>query len=167
MLDYCVDADSGGTTTEWVSYELERLPVPPRYRILKSPDTSALVFDIGVMPGERATPDVFANYGQRQLLESVIRKFERHAAVSSASQEAAITFIDALPRIAPLPKVAPDGDGGLLLAWTLESGARTLVTIDGWTIHCVSRAGTEMAKYSDDLAFDGVIPAEIQEAIAE
>jgi hypothetical protein len=157
MLDYCVD--SGGTSTEWVSYERE---VSPKYRIPRS-----LVFDVGVMPGERATPDVFANDGQRQLLASVIRKFERHAAVTSVSHEAAITFIDALPRGAPLPKVAPDGDGGLLLAWTLGSGGRTLVTIDGWTIHCVSRAGTEMATYWDDLAFDGTIPAEIQQAIAK
>lgn len=124
-------------------------------------------FDIGVMPGERAMPDVFANYEQRKHLAAVIQKFERHAAISSASHEAAISFIDALQRTAPLPKVAPDGDGGLLLAWTLESGARTLVTIDGWAIHCVSRAGTKMAEYIDALAFDGTIPAEIREAIAD
>lgn len=162
MLDYCVDADSVGTTTEWVSYERE-----PQYRIPQPLRAAAPVFNIGVMPGERATPDVFANHGERRLLGSVIQKFERQAAVSSASHDAAITFIDALPRTAPLPKVVPDGDGGLLLAWTLKSGARTLVTIDGWTVHCVSLSGTEMAKYSDDLAFDGTIPAEVQEAIAE
>ena len=157
MLDYCMD--SGGTTTEWVSYDRE---VSRKYRIPKSLD-----LDVAVMPGECATPDVIANDSQRRLLASVIRKFERHATVSSVSHEAAIAFVDALPRTAPLPKVAPDGDGGLFLAWTLESGARTLVTIDGWTIHCVSRAGTEKAKYYDDLAFDGTRPAEVQEAIAE
>lgn len=174
MLDYC--ALSGGTTTGWVSYEPgplpvshepEPVPVLPKYRIHKSPGGAAREFDIGVLPGERATPDVFANDDQRQLLVSVIQKLERHAAVSNASHEAAIVLIDALPRTAPLPKVAPDGDGGLLLAWTLASGARTLVTIDGWTIHCVSHAGTEMAEYSDDLAFHGTIPTEVQEAIAE
>ncbi len=150
MLDYRLDSSYSGTSTEWVEY-----------------GDHAPIFDIGVMPGERATPDALANYRQRELLASVVQKFEKHAVVSSVSHEAAITFFDALPRSAPLPKVAPDGDGGLLLAWTLKSGARTLVTIDGWTLHCVSRTGTEMAEYSDDLAFDGTIPAVIQEAIAE
>jgi hypothetical protein len=166
MLDYCMDAYSSGTATEWVSYEWESEPGLPKYRIQKL-GSAALVVDIGVVPGERATAEVLANDRERQLLASVIRKLERHAEVSSASHEAAKTFLDALPRTTPLPKVAPDGDGGLLLAWTLESGTRTLVTIDGWTIHCVSRAGTEMAEYSDDLAFDGTIPVEVQEAIGE
>ena len=74
MLDYCLD--SGGTTTEWVSYKREALPVLPKYRNPKSRSATTPDFHIGVMPGERATPDVFANFAQRQLLASVIQKFE-------------------------------------------------------------------------------------------
>ena len=76
-------------------------------------------------------------------------------------------FIEALPRTALLPKIAPDGDNGLLLAWTLNSGDRTLVTIDGWRAHCVSHAGTDAAEYHDDIELYGTVPPVIREAITE
>ncbi|MCM3563716.1 hypothetical protein [Hydrogenophaga intermedia] len=71
---------------------------------------------------------------------------------------AAQGFINALPRGRTLPKLAPDGEGGVVLAWEVPNRGRTLITIADWEAYAVSDAGTKQAQYFDDMPIDGIIP---------
>jgi len=64
-----------------------------------------------------------------------------------------------------MPKISPDGEGGLLMAWETH-GDLVIAVLDGWRIHLVAAATTPHARYLDDLPFDGEqIPKAILESI--
>lgn len=68
--------------------------------------------------------------------------------------------IQQLPDTVPLPKIAPDVEGGLLMVW---EGQRTvLATIEGNKLHLVAEPGTLESRHFDDLELTGLaLPADL------
>ena len=68
--------------------------------------------------------------------------------------------IQQLPDTVPLPKIAPDIEGGLLMVW---EGQRTiLATIEGNRLHLVAEPGTLESRHFDDLELNGLaLPADL------
>ena len=74
-------------------------------------------------------------------------------------------FLAVLPKGKVLPKIAPDGEGGLVMAWEAPE-ATTLITVDGAYLSAVFGAGLPHAIYIDPIIFDGPrIPNEILHVI--
>lgn len=163
MDDYSGSAEYSGTLSGWGPVPEwnsgEPAPARPTYR------RNAQVFDVGALPGETLSAAVLENRQQRRALMSVVLRYERLAAISAATFDSIRLFLDALPRSAPLPKVAPDGEGGLLLAWTLGDGHRTLVTVDDGSLHAVTKAGTAESEYFNNIVFEGDIPGDLLQSI--
>jgi hypothetical protein len=69
-----------------------------------------------------------------------------------------------LPHDRPLPKIAPDVDGGLLMVW---EGRRTvLATVEGDRIHIVVDPGTPNASHFDSVKLTGrALPPELLRAL--
>jgi hypothetical protein len=85
--------------------------------------------------------------------------------IDSLSAETAIAFILRLPPDRAFPKIAPDGEGGLMLVWD-SSERKTLVTIDRVVLLLVSEAGRPNSHHFRPLRFDGdAIPAILLEHI--
>ncbi|WP_294368337.1 hypothetical protein [Pseudacidovorax sp.] len=74
-------------------------------------------------------------------------------------------FIRSLPTTRSLPKVSPDGDGGLQMAWDVEGSGRTLITINDEMLYGVISAGTRSASYLDERQFMGVVEEDFLAAI--
>lgn len=119
--------------------------------------------DVAVMPGEAITDEVLEYKAKRERLLNLISMFRRVGfsrtigrvnKITSQTASAASAFIRALPERFPLPKVVPDGEGGLLLAWTI-SGEEFLLVVDNWLLHGVKDAGTPRAVYIEGIPFDG------------
>jgi hypothetical protein len=72
----------------------------------------------------------------------------------------------ALPAVKAFPRIAPDGEGGLLMVWE-SAGQPFLLTISDLHLHGVKAPHTPDAEYIDDVPFDPaqVIPDEILGAI--
>jgi hypothetical protein len=88
--------------------------------------------------------------------------FGEASKISNVTARSAATFLALLPDEIPLPRIAPDGEEGLILAW--EAGDRTvLLTIDGTMLHGVSLPAQGPNQYVDRIPFAG---DEIPEAIA-
>jgi len=88
------------------------------------------------------------------------------AKISSASRATAEAFLRTLPDNKTLPKLSPDGEGGVMMVW--EGNGRTLlVTADETVLHAVFAAATPDAVYLNDIPFDAAktIPREILDAI--
>lgn len=130
--------------------------------------------DVAVLPGEAATADAIGREKERDALVELVQKFavyglswnaERAVKISWATTNAAIAFFLALPARAALPRISPDGEGGLLMAWETRDDL-VIAVLDGRCIHLVASATTPRARYHDDLPFDGgQIPTEILESI--
>jgi hypothetical protein len=74
------------------------------------------------------------------------------------------TLIKSLPENATLPKLASDGEGGLVMIW--KGNSVLLVTVDEEYIHIVPNAGTRHATFLAPMALDGdSLPRELSEAI--
>ena len=75
-------------------------------------------------------------------------------------------FFHLLPASRALPKISPDGEGGLMMIWECN-GNPLLVTVDNRRLHAVTSATTPRAQYHDDVPFDDVseIPQVILDAI--
>ncbi len=85
--------------------------------------------------------------------------------ITPETAEAASQFLRLVPQNSALPKIAPDGENGLVMAWDLLDGL-VLLTIDGWVLHAVAAAATPWARYYDDMSFDGhTIPSKIREEL--
>ena len=128
-----------------------------------------------VMPGEALTKEVMARFKEKQNFIALIDMFTREdfyqhvdARISETTAEAAKAFFTLLiKKISKLPKIAPDGDGGLLSVWE-NDGATAMLVIDGWSLHFVTHAMTPNANYFDDVRFnEEEIPAEIYNGILE
>lgn len=76
-----------------------------------------------------------------------------------------ILVIQQLPDNLPLPKIAPDVDGGLLMVW---EGQRTvLATVEGSKLHVVVDPGTLGATHFDSLMLTGrALPPELLNVLA-
>lgn len=98
----------------------------------------------------------------RQRLIQLIRRFEvegfsfgfdEEIKCDAASAEAASAFLRALPAECRLPKIAPDGEGGVILAW--ETAQRELVmSVCGWTLYPVINLSSK-PEHLSGLNFDG------------
>jgi hypothetical protein len=128
-----------------------------------------------VVPGEAATPDVLGHEEKRQAMIALVRRFAAFGLSWRAGEQAKITpttqhvseaFLRALPSGKVLPKISPDGEGGLMAIWE-GSGKPLVLTIDDLRLHGVIAAGTPQAEYIDDMPLDSaqVIQDRILDAI--
>ncbi len=97
----------------------------------------------------------------RQALIRLVRRFADVGLSWAAGQSAKITvitqltaqrFLLALPAGKALPKISPDGEGGLVMVWEGATGP-LLLTIDDFHLHAVIGATTRQAEYIDDVPF--------------
>jgi hypothetical protein len=129
--------------------------------------------DLSVLPGQPATSDVFEFIDAKARLVRLIHQFasdgfdteETEERIGSGTVDASSKLIDLLPLSSHLPKLSPDGDGGLMAVW--ESGdSAVIVVVDDWKLHVVTGAATPQAQYFDALAFDGIsLPTPLLDAI--
>jgi hypothetical protein len=84
---------------------------------------------------------------------------EEPAPIDSLSAETAIAFIQQLPPDRAFPKVAPDGEGGIMLVWR-EHSPRALITADRGKLLLIANPGQPNSHHFRPLNFDGeTIPA--------
>jgi hypothetical protein len=85
--------------------------------------------------------------------------------VSNDSAQTAQAFLYLLTSNRELPKVAPDGEGDVLLVWEPPQG-NCIVTVEPNLLHMVDRPGTPHVEHIDDQRFFGDrIPLSILHAI--
>jgi hypothetical protein len=121
--------------------------------------------DVAVHPGEFLSPAVVERERMRNMLITSIHRFAAETAeayrITPETAEAAVALIKAFRNSMQLPKIAPDGEGGLMAVWEGEYPPIALV-VDNWKMHIVTGAATAHAEYFDDLPFDGVhLPKEL------
>jgi hypothetical protein len=130
--------------------------------------------DLSVLPGEAASSEALSRDKDREVLLELVRRFSVEGLswvsgstvkISTTTSAAATAFLQALNTARVLPKISPDGEGGLLLVWERVENP-VLVVVEGWRLHLVTAAATPRATYSDDLPFDGEqIPKVVLDAI--
>ncbi|MQA23452.1 hypothetical protein [Rugamonas rivuli] len=125
--------------------------------------------DVAVHPGEFLSAAVVEREKTRDMLITSIRRFASETSdayrLTSETADASVALIKALRNSMRLPKIAPDGEGGLMAVWEGEHPVIALV-VDNWKMHMVTGAATDQAEYFDDLPFDGIrLPKEILEFI--
>jgi hypothetical protein len=137
------------------------------------PDTA--VFS-SFFSGEAATEEVLKYMDKKVQLIGLINVFFSHGFSSYAPEAAKITwptavasknFLITLPNSKALPRISPDGEGALIMAWE-QNTAPVLLTIDDLRLHMVTGATTHRAKYYDNMPFDGsflIAPKEILDVI--
>jgi hypothetical protein len=76
------------------------------------------------------------------------------AFVSVESAATALRFLAALPPKRPLPLVAADGEGSILLVWEPPSG-NCIITVDKDVLHLLDKPGTPSVEHVDDQSFLG------------
>lgn len=77
------------------------------------------------------------------------------------SVEASIAFLKALPDQYRLPKIAPDGEGGVTMRWSLDH-FDVIVSVDGWSLYTTVAPSSDNPEYLDVFNFDGsAVPKEI------
>jgi hypothetical protein len=131
--------------------------------------------NVAVVPGEVITLEALQREKMRQAMIALVQRFAAFglswragelAKITPTTQQVSEAFLRALPAAKAFPKIAPDGEGGLLMVW--ERAAETFVlTIDNLRLHGVTAAGTPNAEYIDDVSIDStqVIPDTILNAI--
>jgi hypothetical protein len=126
------------------------------------------------MAAQIRSSDALRYEEKRQAMIALVRRFAEfglswrfgeQAKITPATHQVSEAFLRALPAAKAFPKVAPDGEGGLLLVW--EGAGRTfLLTIDDLRLHGIVAPGTPVAEYMDDLPFSSEgIPDAILNAI--
>jgi hypothetical protein len=110
---------------------------------------------------------------RRVRLQKVVEAMQRTSApwdpevmaVSADSATTANRFLRALPIDCELPKVAPDGEGDILLVWEPPAG-NCIVIVEGDNLHMVDQPGTRSATHVHNQKFLGDwIPVSILHAI--
>jgi hypothetical protein len=82
------------------------------------------------------------------------------------SSRTAQRFLDVLPPDRELPRVAPDGDGGLYMAWEKPDQPTVVVGIVDNAVYGVVAPGTPQSRHIPEEEFDGEnVPPEILSAI--
>lgn len=74
--------------------------------------------------------------------------------VSDESAATARALFEILLPSRETPKIAPDGEGGLIAVWD-DPASSVVLVIDNWKLHLVVNAATPDARYFDDVPFDG------------
>lgn len=140
----------------------------------------------GVRRDPTIQPDALAYTGDAATMQAaeraralrarfcLIRRFQREGfsqgnaypnTISLASEEAAIAVLMCLSPDHELPRIVPDDEGGVIMAWETV-GKMVLLTIDGWCLHLVRAPASDPSDYLDDVLFDGeVLPEVIDVAI--
>ena len=131
--------------------------------------------DLSVLPGVRATAEALKRQRTVRRLHRLIDKFategfgwsaESVCTIMPDTAKAAQRLLDLMSDTAELPKIAPDGDGGLTAVWE-RNGDHDLLVISGWTMHIVRNAATDRAEYDEDIHFDGqVLPESVKSLIS-
>jgi hypothetical protein len=81
------------------------------------------------------------------------------AAVDSLSAETALAFVRQLPRDRAFPKIAPDGEGGIMLVWNSQQ-CKALITVSQSRLFLIANPGQPDSHHFQPLRFDGErIPA--------
>ena len=122
-----------------------------------------------------ARADVLGHEEERQAMIALIGRFAVSGLSWRAGEMARITpttrsvseaFLRALPSGKALPKISPDGEGGLMMVWE-GSGRPFVLIVDDLRLHGVIAAGTPQAEYIDDMPLDSaqVLPDSILDAI--
>lgn len=119
--------------------------------------------DSAVLPGMLPTIEIINARRKKERLKHVIEKFasaefglffDESMRIGKNVLNSALALVDLLPNEKSLPKVAPDGEGGVLLAWQTTHGEHICI-VDAEKIHLVIKAGSEDAEYLDDIPFKG------------
>lgn len=126
---------------------------------------SGVARDARALPGVPITDEVIESERQRRTLGVVLRRFAGERQITRATLRSALDFVGELPHAKVLPRVAPDGDGGVMLVWDTPGQGQTVITLADSMVYAVARAGTAHAHYFDDMPFDGVIEDELLDAI--
>ena len=130
--------------------------------------------DLAVLPGMPATREAIATEARRGALIELIEQFHEDGfswtsgepvRISAAAQEAASELVRLLPSRLPLPKIAPDGEGGLAMVWE-QQGRFLIADVDGAHIHLAKNAGTDRTEYVHEIELIASrLPRELLEAI--
>jgi hypothetical protein len=133
--------------------------------------------DVAVLPGRNLTADVLSRQDSikkmKSLLEILFHQpllwgMDAFVEITWETQAASSRFIDLLPEDVAIPRVAPDGEGGLSLYWETQDHRHHLGGVDGWTLHFVFDAGQGNARYLDNVLFDGdEIPDQIVQGLRQ
>ena len=131
--------------------------------------------DVAVMPGSNLTLELLSRETGKRMLRSLVERMyraplsweiEKPAGLVEDTMLAALAFIDLLPDNVSLPRIAPDGEGGLTLRWDTGNDRSHLLGIDSWRLHFVFNAGRHDALYLEDVRFTGqTIPDEIRDRL--
>jgi len=146
-----LDGNAGQNLSFW--------PIRPQPRATAS--SAASIYEPEI---ERVRTKLLA--GIRHLLKYPITWSDREPVpVDSLSVETAFAFIRQLPADRAFPKIAPDGEGGVMLVWQ-NQGSEALVTIDRTMLFLVERPGEADSYHFAPLRFDGeIIPSIILERL--
>jgi hypothetical protein len=132
---------------------------------------------LAVEPGRVLTRSVLAWMRRRRELLALIHQlagvgFSRVAGrvepVTATAAASAKAFISMLPQGAKLPRVVPDGEGGLMAIWG-DGVGELMAIIDDAHIHFVVHPTAPNAKYYDDVPFSGsdfLLPPEVLEILS-
>jgi hypothetical protein len=106
--------------------------------------------DVAALPGRIITTDLLRREANKRHLASLIDYFlhqpltwgpEETSRISHDTRLAASRFIELLPDEVPLPQIAPDGEGGIVMHWEQQGARHILGDVDGWRLHFVVDAG--------------------------
>lgn len=160
---YVLHAEAGNDLrTPWAS---KRKEVEQREGLrgffTEDPRTSSSYTGLGIATVERERV-------KRRLI-NVIYRFksdefsygtEARGIWETSSAEAASALIATLPPYCSLPRIAPDGEGGVILAWEVGRNQLIMLVYD-WSLYCVINPGPH-AQHLPTYRFDGeAIPREV------
>ena len=97
------------------------------------------------------------------VIDALATRDDRSAVEASAA-ETAKRFLRGLSDNMVLPKVAPDGDGDVLLVWD-DGAPRLIVTVESARIHAAVNPGTSSSEHFDDIEFGESIPNRIAKLV--
>ena len=131
--------------------------------------------DVAVLPGEEASTAAISRAKARVAIVELIQRFaafgfstspDHVLTVSHGSAKTATAFLHCLPVDLPLPKIAPDGDGGTLFVWDGEP-TPVLVALDEWRMYVVRAPNTAQSEHFE-ASFDGEsVPRSVLDALRD
>ncbi len=125
--------------------------------------------------GESVSLESAAHVRHQTALKSLLHRFaslgfpvgQKNEAVciSPTTLLASQRILDCLSLEYELPKIEPEGDGGLTMEWV--SGDRaTVLTVEGLVLHLVHAPARDASDYFDDIPFNGeTLPYPIENEI--
>ena len=131
--------------------------------------------DVAALPGRVITIDLLLREATKKCLVSLLDRFltqplswgvDEPTRISEDTRLAASRFIELLPDEVPLPQIAPDGEGGIIMHWAQQGHRHILGGVDGWQLHFVVGAGLPHARYFDSVTFSRErIPEQILDSL--